>query len=307
MQQHLSLALDAELESESVDFKSSFDPASASEWLEIIKDIVALANTGGGCILFGVGNDGGCSGVDLSAVFEIDPADVTNKIYKYTDQQFHGFEMKRSQRHGCAVAAFLIPPSVIPIVFSKVGSYAIEGGKQKTAFAAGTVYFRHGAKSEPGNSEDLRQFVERRLEEIRKSWLTGIAKVVEAPAGSEVQIVAAGESLEGKGVRLVNDPTAPTFYRMPIDSTHPFRQKEVVEEVNKRLKGVKTIKAFQIQCIRRAHKIEENATFCYKQKFASARYSGAFVDWILEQYASDSLFFETAKAKMDEMKVAEKD
>ena len=46
--------------------------------------------------------------------------------------------------------------------------------KQKTAFSAGTVYFRHGAKSEPGTSEDLRASLERELDRIRSSWLDGI-------------------------------------------------------------------------------------------------------------------------------------
>jgi hypothetical protein len=150
--------------------------------------------------------------------------------------------------------------------------------------------------------------VERRVEVIRKSWLDGITKVVEAPTGSHVQILPPGNNLSAaQGIRLVADPSAPAFHGLSVDLTHPFRQKEVVEEINRALKGTKVIKPFQIQCVRHAHNIDANASLCYKQKFASARYSQLFVDWILEQYAADTSFFETAKSKMDELKHVEKE
>jgi hypothetical protein len=36
----------------------------------------------------------------------------------------------------------LVNGTANPIVFSKPGTYDIGGGKQKTAFSAGTVYFQ---------------------------------------------------------------------------------------------------------------------------------------------------------------------
>ena len=107
-----------------------------------------------------------------------------------------------------------------------------------------------------------------------------------------------------QGVRLVDDPAAPAFHSISVDLTHPFRQKEVVEQLNIALKGAKVIKPFQIQCVRQAFHVDTNATFCYKQKYASARYSQAFVDWILQQYAADANFFEAAKVQHDELKAA---
>lgn len=54
----LERAENARRESKSLDFKREFDPMSTPEWCEIIKDIVAFANSGGGVIVFGVNNDG---------------------------------------------------------------------------------------------------------------------------------------------------------------------------------------------------------------------------------------------------------
>jgi hypothetical protein len=100
----------------------------------------------------------------------------------------------------------------IPIVFQKPGTYDTGTGKQKTAFSVGTVYFRHGAKSEPGTSDDLRAVVERQLEVIRHSWIKGVRKVVQAPAGSQIIAVRPGEkngtASFAPTVRVVNDPSA---------------------------------------------------------------------------------------------------
>ena len=44
-------------ESGSVDFKASFDPKSTQDWCELIKDIIAMTNSGGGTIIIGVADD----------------------------------------------------------------------------------------------------------------------------------------------------------------------------------------------------------------------------------------------------------
>jgi hypothetical protein len=72
-----------------------------------------------------------------------------------------------------------------PLVFRQLGIYE-KDGKRKTAFArgAGAVYFRHGAKSEPATTEDLRNVIGRRVEDIRNSRLGGIMKLVTAQTSS---------------------------------------------------------------------------------------------------------------------------
>ena len=100
-----------------------------------------------------------------------------------------------------------------PIVFNKVGNYQGQNGKPKTAFSLGSVYFRHGAKSEPCTSDDLRDFLRREIEAVKQSWLGGIRKVVEAPDHSQILVIPPGtpetQTPVGKGFRLTNDPDAP--------------------------------------------------------------------------------------------------
>ena len=205
-------ALSAKRESKDVEFKSKFDPTSSSEWCEIIKDVVALANSGGGIIVFGLDNLAGPTNEDLNPIAKIDPAEITNKLAKYTGSVQPELEIQEIQKGDHVLQAFVVQPTAIPVVFQKPGTYDIGSGKQRTAFAQGTVYFRHGAKSEPGTSDDIRVFIERQLEIIRKSWVKGVRKVVQAPAGSEVMTVRRGVRFGVPSplglVRAVNDPKA---------------------------------------------------------------------------------------------------
>jgi hypothetical protein len=297
----LGSALGLGLESATLEFKSSFNPNDKGAFLEVIKDVVAMANSGGGTVLFGVTDEGSLSGAEMDGISTLDPAKVTDLVYKYTDCQFHGFEVRKLEKNGCEVWAIVVHAVSNPIVFSQTGNYQDPSGKQKNAFAGGTVYFRHGAKSEPGNSDDLRLFVERRVESIRHEWLDGIAKVVEAPSGSVVRIALPGGADDlGTAVRLTTDPSAAAVPVGAIDRGWPYRQKDLVAAVNDALGGKKRVNAAHVLYIRRAFDIDSNGRFCYTQAHASAKYSHAFADWIVEQFNADATFFERAKAVADQ-------
>src|ERR1035441_2552997 len=150
MHEDVPAAIDRGTESEAVEFKASLDPHTPAEWLEIVKDLVAFANSGGGVIVFGVADDGEFSNFDCSMLYDVDPAVITDKVNKYTGQQFHSFELVKLMSESRPLFVVVVSGVASPLVFTKPGTYDIGGGKQKTAFSSGTVYFRHGAKSDRG-------------------------------------------------------------------------------------------------------------------------------------------------------------
>jgi len=81
-------AVSARRESKSVEFKEGFDPSRNDDWCETIKDVIAIANSGGGYILFGIGRTGSPSGWDATSVLSLDPAHITDKIASYANEQF---------------------------------------------------------------------------------------------------------------------------------------------------------------------------------------------------------------------------
>jgi len=207
----LERARNAKKETKQIEFKREFDPASTGEWCEIIKDVVAIANSGSGIIVFGVNDDGSLSGLPLDAIGRIDLADLSNKITKYTGCVDPLVEIQNIEREGHQLPAFIIQPAVSLLVFGIEGSYVDGVGKQKSAFAKGTVYFRHGAKSEPGTTEDIRSAFHRQLNQFRNTWLKQVKKVVRAPAGAQVVVQAPINRptfLQSDNVRIVNDPMA---------------------------------------------------------------------------------------------------
>lgn len=295
----LSRAVRAKKESKYVDFKETFDPASNRDWVEVIKDIVAMANSGGGAIVFGVKNDGSHSGFDPAPVLAFDPAVVTDKIAAYTGEQFSDFGLEEGIREGQRVAFLRVSGVRVPMVFLRPGAYDIGGGKQKTAFAQGTVYFRHGAKSEPGGSKDIRDSIERELERIRRSWLRNIRKVVEAPSDQQMQVIpiTAGKATAPTEVKVVNDRRAPAYGLLDPNATHAHRQKEVLEAVNRRLAGKKRVTSWDLYCARKVHVVERRPDYFYKPKFGSPQYTDAFVNWLTKEYEADASFFDRAKAR----------
>ena len=288
----------AEAESADLDFKSEFNSAVGHDWCEFVKDLVAMANSGGGLVVFGVNDDGTPAATDLTDIGSLDPAVVVDKVSKYTGQNFAAFSREEGTRGGMPVVIVEISQSCIPLVFTAPGTYDVGGGKQKTAFGKGTVYFRHGAKSEPGTSDDLRVALDRELDRIRGSWLDGIKKVVTAPAGATISVLPAEVHLSGgegaTGARLVNDESAPAFKAFRTDLLYPYRQKELVARVNALLAGPNII-GHDIYCVRKVHSVDAQPNFFYKPQFSSPQYSEAFAEWLVEQYRAEENFFHAAR------------
>jgi hypothetical protein len=303
----LDKAKSAKREANYVEFKEGFDVNSPRDWCETIKDIVAMANSGGGIILFGVRNDGTPSDFNVSLVPNLDPAQLTDRIAKYTGEQFSNFGITEIERNGHRVTLLLIYEVSIPMVFIKPGTYSVGGGKQEMAFGRGTVYFQHGAKSEPGNSNDIRKVIEREVERIRKSWLGNIRKVVKAPLGHTVQVLPPEVRVSihpaATPIRIVDEPAAPAYRLETPDITHPHRQKEVIELINQRLGGGKIINSYDVLSVRRVYEIDgTKPQYCYNPKFGSPQYSDDFINWLIQRYEEDSLFFEKAREEYRRLK-----
>ncbi len=94
----------------------------------------------------------------------------------------------------------------------------------------------------------------------------------------------------GKNALIVEVPKNP-------DTTHPHRRKDVVQLVNQRLNGRKTITPFDIQSVRKVYRVDSNSNYYYKSKFATPQYSNAFIDWLVEKFDNDPDFFAKARQK----------
>lgn len=297
-EENLKKVISATCETEDIDFKSSFDTDSKKDWVELIKDFVALANSGGGVILFGVDNNGNPLGIDVSHILNIDPANITNKIFSYTSKHFSALEILEITKGSHRLTAIQIGSVKIPLVFTKPGTYPVSDRKQDRAFSLGTIYFRHGAKSEPANPDDIQKVIDRRLSEIRSEWMSSVQRVIEAPEGSRLVIlppdVRQSTSPDAIPIRIVDDPMAPEYRITDPNSTHPLRQKNLLAVLHERFPDI-LFNSYDILSVRRVYNIDNQVNYFYKPMYGSPQYSIDFVNWLIDNLFEDPEFFVKAR------------
>ncbi len=295
---HLRAARTRKRESKTLDFKARLDVNSTRDWVELVKDLVAMANSGGGVIVVGVNDNGTVSGSGVSALIAYDSAKVTDKIARYTGQQYSDFEIHEVARDDAKVAAIVLHGVDVPMAFVREGGYDDDAGKSKIAFRLGTVYFRHGAKSEPCSSADLTAAIDRNVQRQRREWLGNIAKVVKAPIGHKVSVhppdVRVTTSTDTAAIRVTQDPEAPAMRIQSRDEAYPYRLKELTAELKRRLEGQLRVTTAVLQAARKAHNIDDKPEFISMSKFTSPQYSLVYLEWLLSEYDSDNGFFEKA-------------
>jgi hypothetical protein len=284
----LKRAAEAKRSSKRVALKEDFDSGAPVDWLELVRDVAALANSGGGVVV-------------VRSAIQLEEELLHEQLARYVAPDFEAFELFDILRHGKAETAIVVDSVAgMPLVFSAQGRHRDAEGREHVVFAEGGLYFRHGAKSEPPSGDDVRDFIKRQLDATRQQWLANIRQVMHAPDRAEVAIIETAErDEEGRPtlIRLTTDPHAPLYGQVDPDHSHPHRQKEVITEVNRRLDG-RTVNAFDVLSVRRVYAVSEGTRpeFVHVPKFGSPQYSDAFVDWLVEQDARDPKFFENAKA-----------
>jgi hypothetical protein len=282
----LSRAAEAKRSSKRVELDEGFDPKMPGVWLELVRDVAAMANSGGGVVVL----DG-----------DVEEEQLHEELARYAEPEFEAFEVRDIKRAGRSATAIVVEGVAnTPLVFIRTGRYRSADGGEHVAFARGGLYFRHGAKSEPATGADVRDFIKRQLDATRSQWLANIRQVMHAPDGAEVAVIETAErDDEGRPtlIRLTTDPHAPLYGQVDPDRSHPYRQKEVIREVNERLDG-DGVNAFDILSVRRVHAVSEETRpeFVHVPKFGSPQYSDAFVDWLVGEHEQDSDFFAKAKA-----------
>jgi hypothetical protein len=279
-----------------------FDASCDASWSELIRAIVATANSGGGIVL--VQWDDGARAVSdqLSITAEV----VTDHLARFIDSPFDDITVRVPAAASGGVEIF-VGPAEFPIGLSKEVSAAIVDGLEgkEATFGAGQFYFRHGNQVAVGTSADLRAFFARKLRQLQHQWLRDIRQAFARAVGSSGDADVAlndswidGEESESDNlqpVRIVEDPSAPALQPQHVDRLYPWRQRDLVDELNRRL-GRRELTTYDVQAVRRQHDLDARPDFVFHLPGAGRRYSPAIADWLMAQYAIDPEFFRKAHA-----------
>jgi hypothetical protein len=177
----------AERETRTVESQCRYDPDSPADRLELVKDVVALANSGGGEVRLGaaVGKEWFFDPVAFAELIDsyVTPSHVAVAT-SFADADSPGRQV---------VMVTVEPYETPPVVFARDGSFESDVGNV-TVFARHTVVCRHGEKTELATHADHRVWIDAAVRTERERILQNLVLATLLPAGASIQVV--GESGE---------------------------------------------------------------------------------------------------------------
>ena len=225
-----------------LEFKREFNPG-AREWAELSKDIVAMANSGGGVILVGVGDDAARYGLIKSLLDDLDAANITDQLRRKAPSASVSTLYLEHSYYRKLYGALIIQPLRVPLVFDTEWGYDDVEGNHRVVLRPGLMYVRTPGRSGPARQADFREVWQRSVDLASETLLARIERVASLPIDSEL-IVTSGsdaqdgyllvDSGEGKPVRIVSDPTTPALPIREVlapDTPYPSVDSEVAGQV----------------------------------------------------------------------------
>ena len=180
-------------EDDRLDYKRNLDINSNKEWLSLVKDISAFANTRGGYLVFGVADDDK-SLVGLPKNIENilkDSNNIHTKINSYLDPELKATRAKSFRVEGKNFVVIYVPQSFdLTHMIKKDGVIYKQSKNPKTILVKGTFYVRRSSSNHLGDSRDFDDVVERRIGQFREALIDKIARVVNTPADSNLFILS---------------------------------------------------------------------------------------------------------------------
>jgi hypothetical protein len=292
-------ALEAQRQSKHVVFRAAIDPTSDAQWCELVRDLVALANTDGGVLVLGVDRHGMPVGLDPAAFHALSRASVTERVRSHTGYDLPELSVRRLEKGGRALLAFIVERTHAPIPISKAGAAADGRASQ---LVAGAVYVRRGGRSVPATRSDMSAMIERRLDDERAAWRHRLLEMTRVPARLHVTEtigdVKQVTDPSAPAIRIVDQPDAPAYRMENPDAVYPYRQKELIARLRELLGELlpegTAVSAHTILSINWAHGTRERPEWTYHPKFGSVQYNEAFAQWIVDQVRKDPAFLEKA-------------
>lgn len=295
-------------ETAAVEFKSTTDTKDARFWPQLIRSVVAMHNSGGGVIIFGLDSAGVAVGGHLTALRAIDPVQVSDKVKHYTDRPLPGVVREEFSKNGGTYPGWVIPPATVPLPFSRPGDVHNGQGKPDKLFHPGQVYVRRGASSVPADAGDMAVLTERIRIVARQEFAAQIGKFAVVPDGHTIKVLPPGVVVSGTSptgsVRITDDPNAPVAVVVDKFKTHPHRQTELVKRLATRIPGCRA-NGHDIWCIRKVYASEIEAKgYVYHPPHSSPHYADEFAEWIIGRIGEDSAFLEKTRAVCKRASVA---
>lgn len=172
------------------DLKLTIDPDNPKAKVELVKDLVAMANGGGGQIIFGC-NETTQLGIDEATARKLDSAKVSDLISSFVRPAIVKVEHEIIPlAAGRCLYKLAVTAPEYPIVMSKKGDWSgMSNQRDKPLFNEGDVWYRENTRVKRITFEYLRSWIDGIRQREREGVLERISKVIDIPDGAEITIV----------------------------------------------------------------------------------------------------------------------
>ncbi|MGF1596404.1 MAG: RNA-binding domain-containing protein [Acidimicrobiales bacterium] len=191
------------------------DLERADSRLRLVRDIVALANTGGGRIVIGVGPDGEELGVAAASTEAFDAGFLSELVAMFTAPDRVDVDVRTVDvGGGRAVLTVEIPAAPEPpLVLSEAGIYENDDGTATVVFEAHAVVVRRRGGVGPAHRDDYRRWRDEARALLRRELQERLAMVIDAAEGATVRVIGPDEVRDEPNFFLSR--SADVFRRQP--------------------------------------------------------------------------------------------
>lgn len=192
-----------------VECKVAFDGSNRDK-AHLAKEVVALANTGGGLIIYGVDRHGHAVGLPADSVTLLDPARVGDYVGRYIGNQRVVLSVStHAEGETVLVQIAVSGHDRPPVVMERPGTFG-DGSRQETLFEAGAVFVRRDTKACPAQRADFERWLIDAEERGERNAYGLMRQVADRPRGTVIEFAlpdTPSNRLDGAAERYMADPS----------------------------------------------------------------------------------------------------
>jgi hypothetical protein len=169
------------IEDDRLELKEDFQPDKTG-WANLCRQAVALHNTGGGVLIFGVEDDGTRRGLSSSLAGLLDPANVNNQLTSRRAPAVLRTTYTELRRYNKTFGFFAVRGGTQIVVFDQNAA----GTDGKIICLSGCVYVRRNGQSAPAQYFELQTMTERIVTRGVQGFLARVDRIATLPASANL-------------------------------------------------------------------------------------------------------------------------
>lgn len=178
-----------------VERRTTLDFDNPQTRLQLVRDITAMANSGGGRLIIGVKADGTEQGIRVDLADKLGAEQLADLVADHVAPDRVAVQVERRDvAEGAVVVEIQVAAAQVPpLVLSKPGVHQPAGGDPVEVFPADAVVVRRGSRVTPARRDDFRRWTQEAVSAARAQIQEQLLLVANAPVGARIRVIGEDE------------------------------------------------------------------------------------------------------------------